>query len=415
MARPGLWLASLLFACGFTACVTNHEALEKKPAGQGGRGSGGTGAVTAGAPSHRGGSGGELAMGGGHADDEPPGDSLLTIVNGVVDAPAVALCAAKLDDEGKVTPVGAPLTDAPLEFGQSVVVRELDDIDFETDPLQLFVIAGELSRIDGLDCEAALARARAVEAQSAGLGSDLGQGGGAGESSTSNVPVSLGSGGSAGAGGQDSADAAGSGGAAANSGQRAALRVRGLPAISPGTLNAGRSMLLVANGCLGGATYEGQNASDYCGDGYNPREPTVSAILASLSRQVASSHVALQVVHASLASGQVELRSRRPFPSMDSGIGLGSVVFGQVAPRPASTQNTAFDLGSARRYQVTVESQGKELLSQPWSSALAQGGLSELTDGQGYALVFVGPRADSKAVPDLWNAATVTAIAVDPE
>ncbi|HEY0465956.1 MAG TPA: hypothetical protein VGC79_17205, partial [Polyangiaceae bacterium] len=88
---------------------------------------------------------------------------------------------------------------------------------------------------------------------------------------------------------------------------------------------------------------------------------------------------------------------------------------GQVAPRPASTQNTLFDLGSARKYQVSVESQGEPLFSQSWSSVLAQGGLSELKDGEGYALILNGPHADLKAVPNLWNAATVTAIAVQPE
>jgi hypothetical protein len=417
MAARGSWLVSLLFASGLAACVTNHDALEKKPAGHGGSGSGGTAAVIGGAPSHLGGTGGQLGMGGGHADDEPPGESLLTIVNGVVDAPAVALCAAKLDDDGNATAVGSPLTDGPLEYGQTVVLRDIDGIDFATDALQLFVIAGELDRVDGLDCEAAIARARAEEGQSDALTPDLGQGGAAGDSSTSSVPSSAGAGASAGAaeGGASSAEA-GSGGASPGSGERrATLRARGLPAITAGTLNAGRSWVFVADGCLGGATYDGDDAVRYCGDGYNPREPTVSAILASLSRQVSTDHVALQAVHASLASDQVELRSRPPLPSMDSGIGISSVVFGQVAPRPALIQNTAFDLGSARKYSVTVESQGMVLLSQRWTSVLEQGGLSKLTDGQGYALIFIGPRADSKAVPDLWNAATVTAIAVDPE
>src|SRR6478609_2220634 len=164
MAWRGVWLGSWLFSAGFVACVTNHDALEKKPSGRGGNGSGGT--ASAGAPSNRGGFGGDAANGGGHSDDEPPGDSVLTIVNGIVDAPSVALCLAKVDQDGTVTPVGSPLTDAPFEYGQSLVLRGVDGVDFDVDGLAPIVIAGELERITGLDCEAAIARARSVEALS---------------------------------------------------------------------------------------------------------------------------------------------------------------------------------------------------------------------------------------------------------
>jgi hypothetical protein len=394
----------LLFAGGFVACVTNHDALEKKPAGRGGSGAGAA-SGSGGARSPLGGSGGQAASGGGHADDEPPGASVLTIVNGVVDAPSVALCLAKLDADGTVIPLGAPVTDAPLEYGQSLVLGEVDGLDFATEGLASFVIAGDLSLIAGLDCEAAIERARSEEAQSS-AGSELGAGGSGGDGSGIE-----GEGGSAG-----SVSVGGSAGAAAEPpAVRAALRVRGLPAIAAGTLDAGRSLVFVANGCLGGATYGGPIATQYCGVGYTPREPTVSAILVSLSRQLSSEHVALQVVHASLANAQVELRARPPFPSMAQGLPIGSVHMGQVAPRPASIQNTLFDLGSARRYQVSVEAEGSALFSQSWTQVLANGGLSELKNGHGYALVFNGPRADLKAVPNLWNAGVLTAIAVDPE
>jgi hypothetical protein len=141
----------------------------------------------------------------------------------------------------------------------------------------------------------------------------------------------------------------------------------------------------------------------------------VSAILVSLSRQVDPDHVALQVVHASLANAQVALRSRPLLPPMEIGVAIASVLMGQVAPRPASIQNALSDLGLTRKYLLAVEAGENKLFSQSWASVLAQGGLSELKNGQGYALVLNGPYGDLKAVPDLWNAATVTAIAVEPE
>jgi hypothetical protein len=171
----------------------------------------------------------------------------------------------------------------------------------------------------------------------------------------------------------------------------------------------------VANGCLGGTTYGGKSAEQYCGEGYTPRQPTVSAVLVSLSRQVSADHVALQVVHASLANSQVDLRARPPFPSTSTGVAIASVQAGQVAPRPASIQNALFDIGSARNYQVSIESEGSVLYQQAWTSVLSQGGLAELENGKGYALILNGPRADLTGVPDTWNAPSLTAVAVDPE
>jgi len=408
MAWRRLSLGCLLFGVGFVACVTNHDALEKKPTGRGGNGAGGSSA-SGGAPTHRGGSGGQAENGGGHADDEPPGDSVLTIVNGIVDAPSVALCLAKVDPDGSVTPFGSPLTDAPLEYGQSLLLADVDQIDFETDGLQLFPIAGELERIAGLDCEEAIERARTLEALVDTTAN--GQGGAGGDGSD---PSAAPAGGTGGEGGAEQAGGSG-GDSSGPTPARAALRVRGLPAIPAGTLNAGRSMVLVANGCMGGAAYTAKSAEQYCGAGYSPHEPTVSAILVSLSRRVSDDHVALQAVHASLANSTVDLRARPGFPSAASGVAIASVQPGQVAPRPASVQNAVTDLGSARKYQVSIEADGSVLFEQAWTSVLSQGGLSQLQNGKGYALIFNGPRADLPGVANLWNPPTLTAIAVDPE
>lgn len=414
MARRGLWLGFLLCGVGFVACVSNHDALEKKPAGRGGNGSGGN-AGNGGAPSPRAGSGGSAANGGGHSDDEPPGKSVLTIVNGIIDAPSVALCLAKVDPEGQVTPLGSPLTDAPLAYGQSLVLGEVEDIDFDTEGLEPIVIAGELQLISGLDCEAAIDRARAEEALSE-QGGDWGEAGAAGDGNGATLSAAAGFGGSGGEAGGGVAEEGGSGGAPPGpSPVRSLLRVRGLPAIPAEAMNTGRSLVFVANGCLGGATYTGPEAAKYCGADYSPRQPTASAVLVSLSRQVADERVALQAVHASLAGEPVELRSRPPFPSKSSGVAIATVALGQAAPRPASIENALFDLGSARKFLVSIESQGEVLYEQPWTSVLAQGGLSELKNGRGYALIVNGPELDSKAVPNLWNGPTLTAVAVDPE
>ena len=407
MTRGDLGLCALMFLGSFAACVTNHEALEKKPdVGGGGAGRGGASGVS-GSHGQLGGSGGDAASSGGHADDEPPGTSLLTIVNGVVDAPRVALCLAKVDTDANVVPFGDPLTEAPLDYAHSVVLHDVAGADLAEDTLQPFVIAGELELIAGMDCAAAIELAQNEEAATVAQAVSVAQAGaGAGGDG------STGDGGASGESAGGSAGAAGAGPVAV----RSRLRARGLPAISAGTLTQGRSLALVANGCMGGATYSDANAVSYCGDGYSERTPSLSAVLVSLSRQHSFDHVGLQVVHASLANSEIQVRVKPPFPSQESGFSIaGQLTQGQVAPRPASVVNTAFDLGSDRSYRVEVSAGGEALFSESWATVLENGGLTALANATTYALVLSGPRGDLKAVSDLWNAPALTVIAVDPQ
>lgn len=414
------------------SCETNHAALEKKPTGGHEGGAPGVG----GAPSGSGltsGSGGNAPTAGGHADDEPPGTSRLTIVNGVVDAPTVVVCLGKVASDGSVAPFGEPI--ATLDYARSTVLPDLAHVDLAEDTLQPLLIAGDLKLVDGLDCAAAVELARNTEAPlappsdastagaagAAAEGAAAGatqseQGGGAGVSNAAAGAAATDEGGATGDG-----SSAGEGGSAGSGGGappavRSALRVRGLPAIPAGTLDQGRSLALVANGCMGGATYGGSYAEDYCGPGFSENAPTLSAVLVDLSRVISLSHVGLQVVHASLATGAIDVNTIPPPPQPGSGVTIvTNVSVGQVAPRPASTVYTADDLKSATRFNVSVSSQGRALFSEPWSTVLDNGGLSELDVAHTYALVFSGPRGDLPAVPELWNAAALTAIPVDED
>jgi hypothetical protein len=409
MTRGEFWLYALIFGGSLVACVTNHAALEKRPDS----GSGGTGGTSAAAGSfpQLGGAAAGLSSGGGHSDDEPRGKSALTIVNGVVDAPRAVLCFAKVDTDRSVVPFGDPLSAAPLEYGQTLVLADVPGADLAADTLQLLVIAGDLELVAGLDCQAAVDRAQSEEASTAVLAPELAQGGAAGDSSAlaSAGAKPLPDGGASG-----ETDNAGAGGAPPTAG-RSRLRVRGLPAIAPGTLNMGRSLVLVANGCLAGRGFSGPHAEQYCGLGYSESEPTLSACLVNLSRKLSYDHVGMQVVNASLANAQVDLKSRPAFPSDATGVPIVSgLVEGQVAPRPALLTNTAFDYGSSRLHVIEVSAQGGTLFSQSWQDVLARGGIPALVDQTTYALVLSGPQGDLPAVPDLWNAPALTAIAADP-
>jgi hypothetical protein len=161
MARARTWSFALMFAGAVVACMTDHSALEKMPNPGSNGGAGGV-AGSAGSPAISG-SGGAAASGG-HPDDEAPGTSVLTIVHGVVDAPRVELCLAKVGSDGTVTPFGQPLTDAPLAYGANVVLHAVSGADVAHDVLEPFVIAGQLDLVSGLDCAAAITLARSDEA-----------------------------------------------------------------------------------------------------------------------------------------------------------------------------------------------------------------------------------------------------------
>lgn len=402
----------MIVAGSLAACVTNHAALEKRPiVASGGGGAGGS----SGARAQVGGAPGNGGSGGGHLDDEPPGKNALTLVNGVVDAPELVLCLTRVDSRGAVVPIDAPLGEGALAYGQSLVVSDLSDSKLANQTLELFAIAGDLSLIAGLDCEAAMALAQMEEfgvadsSGSAGQAGSAGEGGaGAGVRIAANVLSDGGVGGAAGAGGE--------GGATPE--PRSRLRLRALPAIPSGTLNQGRSLVFVLNGCMGGSGYSGPSPEAYCGLGYDEHQPTIAALLVSLSRPYAGDHVGMQVVNASLANGRIQVASRPPSSSLSQGSDLsitGNVLEGQVAPRPANVSSSASDYGIQHRYVLEVSSSDNAPFRESWSDVLAQSGFKGLTDGTTYALVFSGPESDLEGVPGLWNAPLLTLIAADPE
>src|SRR6185295_6391925 len=91
-------LLPLLVGAG-NACTTNHDALALRPkAGAGGGGAGGSGFGGFGNTGDRPSAGGRR-----NPDDEPQGDNVLTIVNGVIDASSVQLCFAHVGSDGRTS------------------------------------------------------------------------------------------------------------------------------------------------------------------------------------------------------------------------------------------------------------------------------------------------------------------------
>ncbi len=374
------------------ACTTDHDALARQPrAASGGQGGRSGASATAGFAT----TAGTAAQGGAavNPDTEPPGDDVVTLVNGVVDASSVALCFASAPGVGDA-PVLLGTPSPELSYGATVVVTELDGVSFAEDAIEAWVIAGTLSLIEGLDCEAAVALAEAEEARvtpvedpdgSAGQGAG-GQAGAAGEPGQAEPPPQL---------------------------ELPELRARALPLLPAGTFAQGRSVLLVLSGCLGGAAFSDPLETAVCGEEYTPKASTLRPVVVKLSRQSRFDKVGLQGVQGSLAAGALDLRiaggaSRLPLAF------ASDLTFGGIEPRPADVRFGSDELGfSARAHGVQAVAEADVLFKEDWASLGERAGVSALENGRNYSLALVGP-SPRVLKPGFWNAPLFVLIDNDP-
>jgi hypothetical protein len=358
-------LSLLLGASG--ACTTNHDALAKQPKpGSAGGGSGGGAGFAAGGFGNTGNVSGQ--GGRPNPDLEAPGDDVLTIVNGVIDAASAQLCFARLAPNGEPGElVGAPLP--ALAYAASTVLTELDGFSFADDAIVPWVIAGDLSLLEGLDCNDAVALAASEEAKvtpgeaSAGSGGEAGVTGAGGAAGEPEMPLAM-----------------------------PALRARPLAAIPAGTVNIGRSILMVLTGCIGGAAFNDAVATSACGHGYTPSAPTLQPLVVKLSRTPGFDKVGLQAVQAVPALvGTVDVRA-----SGDDGVVsltfASSVGFGAIEPRPADVRFSPTELGVARSdFGLQAVGDSGVLFQESWPDILEASGLDELAAARNYTAVLLGP------------------------
>lgn len=352
-------------------CVTDHDALAKRPPAAD------AGAEAAVPDAAAGDGGGSAGAGGG----PPRVPDTVTLVHGVVDAGPTAWCFSRAGEP----PVGEPQPAAGLEYGRRWAVSLPEGLSWERDAVDVTVLAADPARLDGLDCVGAVERARELQA-------------GAGE------------GGAGGAGGGGAA--AGSGGVAgAPFVPQPELRAAVAARIPAGTFAAGRSTLLVAVGCIGGPGSLGEDAASACGEGFGAAQPTLSFVVTPLSTQRDPLHVGLQVVHASLASGPVDVTLRGVGESalaVASGLAVGG-----VAPRTPSFAAAAADLGSAAELDVQSSGTAAVLASTSWQDLLREAEIEAVSDGANYALVWLGAGHLEPGAPGArWNSPRISVVPV---
>jgi hypothetical protein len=393
----------LLAAGASNGCTTNHDALARQPkAGSSAGGSAGSAGFGFGG---FGNTGNQPQGGRTNPDVEPPGANVLTIVNGIVDAPSVRICFARVGENGETEAfVGSPLPE--LGYAASMVLPEIDGLSLIDDVIQPWVVAGQLSLLKKLNCEDAVALAQAEEAKVTPMLEEPGEPELAGE----------GGAGGAGQGGAPAAQPAGEAGAG-GSGEPLefpALRARALAALPAGTVNIGRSILMVMTGCIGGAAYTDRIDTAVCGKDYTPETPTLQPVVVKLSRQVGYDKVGLQAVHASAATAPLDVRA-----SGDSGtvslVFATDVSFGAIEPRPAALRFTPAELGVDQfNFGLqAVDDSGGVAYQEAWSDILAVSALPTPVAGRTYTAIFLGP--DPLLIKEgWWNTSAFSLVDNDP-
>jgi len=381
-----------------SACGSNHDTLKQKDPPPSSGGSAGD------AASDSGNDAGPDAAGDAAKDAfvEPVGKSVLTIVHGVVDAPRIALCFAKVENGIPAAPIGAPLPAAGLTWGQPMVLDAIAGFDWGVDDIQPIVVTGDFSLLSGKSCTEALALAESF----ADAGTSGGEGGADAAVADAGVDdASL-----------DGGDAAPMD-AATELPPPPPVRALELPALPAGTLSGGYSYLLVPAGCIGGPGFTDPYDIFVCGQSYTPSTPTLTPVLVQLSRVSEPASLGLQFVNAALASDPIDLSSTAPEGSSLPDVTIVyDVVFGAVAPRPPlfGYSKSAFGspFGSAV-IEVNSLNSSAPFFTSTWADALSVGGLADVSDGRTYAAILVGPRPNNMEL-NWWNGPRVVLVATDP-
>jgi hypothetical protein len=364
----GIGLVSAIAAAGPAGCDGDHSALAKRPTG--GAGGGESGAAGSGGAGAAGGGGGAPLEAGSDASVEPQGTRALTFVHGVVDAETIAFCFARANG-GDIELLGDPIPKSGLAYGAALALSELPGIDLAKEDFIPFVVAADATLLSTSSCATLDAQANVV--------TDAG------------------------------ADAAPF---------DPAIRSRALALIPAATLSDGYSYLLVAAGCLGAPSHtDAALDQSVCGTGYAPSTPTLTPVVVQMSRLTQPDRLGLQVVHASVATESVSVRSLPAESSLAAVQIAYEVSPGAIAPRPPNLAYGSLLFGTPLgdgSLEVASAQSATFSVAFSWATALSLAKTGSVADGRTYALVLLGPRIIVGQTTSWWNPPALTLVPTEP-
>lgn len=287
---------------------------------------------------------------------EPPGPTTVTLVNGIVDDDAVRFCFRPFPsaDTG-LLPWPGP---TGLGYARAGVLDSITSVIPAGSDVEAFVVGGALEQVGAANCDQLI----------------------------DNAP--------------------------------AGVLVRSMGVLPQSALEAERSLLFVASGCLGGPGHEDENDDLICGVGYDPSFGNASLVAGFMSRISRSNGVAMQFVQASQGTTTYDLRLR---PTLEGAATLvvPSWSVGSIAPFPPYSSLSRSAFLSPAQTQVgffATNNSTTGIFEQSWGDIFANGtlDLNAVDDGDNLVFIAVGPAAPIQA-SDWWNGITFTVVAGDPE
>ncbi|HEU5075752.1 MAG TPA: hypothetical protein VFU02_16280 [Polyangiaceae bacterium] len=360
-------VAALLLLGSGVRCNTDHEQLAQRPgtattSSTGTGGMGGNATVTSLTSTQT----ATSTSSGGTMHYPPDGADVLTLVHGQVDAQRIAFCLGRAADDGPTRFDTPPLPVGGLAYGEAFTLTEAEELDFENDDLELVVLAGAFPA--DVACSDFLEQAYwpgRIQTQ------DPGAAGAAGAADA--------------AAGVAGAGVAGAGGAGAV--ERPWLRAMVLPTIPANSLVLGRHYVMVLAGCMGGPGVVDDGI--HCGPNYAPEMPSLRPLLVPVSRHVEPGRLALQFLHASAATAQVDVQSvpARLGPGVQVYV-ASRVGFGVIAPKEPYSSYSSDGLGIPEGAEIVVYSGTAQEFRSAWVDVA---GAVEITDERSYLAILLGP------------------------
>ncbi len=338
-------LAALVLWILHSGCSKDHSRLAK---------SDDTTASGSGAAGGAGGSGGISNTGTG-GNPEPDGPDKLTIVNGVVDWPAIRLCLLPYPSGATGAESPWPDGDDGLPFAGAQVVDPISSLVPAGEDVELLALVGQLSATVGKTCQE-LAESLPWTVLSKSLG-----------------------------------------------------------VLPQSAFTSDRSLLVVTTGCLGGPGHSGEQEELICGAGYSESFPNASLVAGFMSRIPAADKVPLQFAHATVAAEQVT--TLRLVPGVDASqlTVISQWSLGAVAPHPPYAYLSASDLGDTSVLQLYQAGMAEPLSESTFAEAFANSPLAPQDMSDGVGLIFVAVGAAPQAAPGPWHQDfTFTVVRSDP-
>jgi hypothetical protein len=266
----------------------------------------------------------------------PDGPSVFTFLHGIPNARAVRVCFEVQDGAGFSLTTSPPLPekDLGLLFGRAFSTDSLTDVDLALQAIRPVVIGGALEIIVGNKCHQ-------IDLSTQGLFWEA------------------------------------------------------LPALPAGTLDRGRSVLMVAAGCFS-EPHEEEDSDVVCGPDFVPNKGNLRLLVASMERTPLEDTMGIQVFAASLGSSRLSVDHVAASTGEVKAV-VRDLVAGKMAPRPPFKQLSLFSLGTEpqdNRWRVFVDNSAESEVDSLLPDALEKGGLTldDLQDRKNFTIVLVGPK-----------------------